>query len=108
MSENASGPDRSDVDREELGVALAEAIRELAYAVRLLAKHAPRDPDTLLTAEQVGELFGLSPRTLKDRAAAGALPHRRFGKHYRFSRGDVAEIVRITGCAQQSRGGRAA
>ncbi|EMD26047.1 hypothetical protein [Amycolatopsis azurea] len=33
---------------------------------------------------------------MKDRAAAGAFPHRRFGKHYRFSREDVAEIVRLT------------
>lgn len=33
---------------------------------------------------------------MKDQAAAGVLPHRRFGKHYRFTRADVAEIVRIT------------
>ncbi len=81
------------------GVSLVDAIRELASAIRALAEHAPRDPDALLTAEQLGALFGLSPRTLKDRAAAGVLPHRKFGKHYRFSREDVAEIVRITGCS---------
>ncbi len=38
----------------------------------------------------------LSPRMLKDQAAAGVFPHRRFGKHYRFSREDVAEIVQLT------------
>lgn len=80
-------------------VSLVDAIRELASAIRGLAERAPRDPHALLTAEELGALFGLSPRTLKDRAAAGALPHRRFGKHYRFSREDVAEIVRITGCS---------
>ena len=80
-------------------VSLVDAICELAKAIRALASQAPRDPHALLTAEELGALFGLSPRTLKDRAAAGALPHRRFGKHYRFSREDVAEIVRITGCS---------
>ncbi|MBE1574337.1 hypothetical protein ACFORH_34985 [Amycolatopsis roodepoortensis] len=33
---------------------------------------------------------------MKDRASAGVFPHRRFGKHYRFSREDVAEIVQLT------------
>jgi len=56
----------------------------------------PADPDALLTAEEVAELLQLSPRTLKDQAAAGVLPHHRFGKHYRFTRGDVAEIVRLS------------
>lgn len=37
-----------------------------------------------------------SPAT-KDQAAAGVLPHRRFGKHYRFSRDDLQEIVRRAG-----------
>jgi excisionase family DNA binding protein len=90
---------------------LADAVRDLALAVRSLAASAPRDADALLTAEQVGELFALSPRTLKDQAAAGVFPHRRFGKHYRFSRDDVAEIVRLTGCAvrpDRRRGLRAA
>ncbi|MEV0682147.1 helix-turn-helix domain-containing protein [Actinosynnema sp. NPDC050436] len=54
------------------------------------------DPDALLTAEQVGELLQLSPRTLKDQAAAGVLPHHRFGKHYRFSRSDIGAILRHT------------
>ena len=56
----------------------------------------PADPDALLTAEEVGELLQLSPRRLKDQAAAGVLPHHRFGKHYRFTRSDVAEIVRLS------------
>jgi len=74
----------------------AAAIRELAAAVRANASEPPEDPDALLTAEEVGELLRLSPRTLKDHAAAGVLPHHRFGKHYRFTRGDVAEIVRLS------------
>jgi excisionase family DNA binding protein len=75
---------------------VAAAIRELAAAVRATVPAPPEDPDALLTAEQVGELLQLSPRTLKDQAAAGAVPHHRFGKHYRFTRDDVAEIVRIS------------
>ncbi|WP_158889898.1 helix-turn-helix domain-containing protein [Amycolatopsis anabasis] len=84
---------------------LTASVRELADAVRELAARSPRDPDALLTAEQVGELLSLPPRTLKDQAAAGVLPHRRFGKHYRFSREDIAEIVRLTGRAPRRRGG---
>jgi excisionase family DNA binding protein len=76
--------------------AVAASIRELAAAVRANAPERPEDPNALLTAEQVGELLQLSPRTLKDQAAAGVLPHHRFGKHYRFTRDDVAEIVRLS------------
>ncbi|MFF4591484.1 helix-turn-helix domain-containing protein [Amycolatopsis sp. NPDC001319] len=76
--------------------AVAAAIREVATAVRAAAPGPPADPDALLTAEDVGELLQLSPRTLKDQAAAGVLPHHRFGKHYRFTRRDVAEIVRLS------------
>ncbi|MET8852309.1 helix-turn-helix domain-containing protein [Amycolatopsis sp. NPDC004625] len=72
------------------------AIRELAAAVRATVPEPPADPDELLTPEEVGEVLQLSPRTLKDQAAAGVLPHRRFGKHHRFTRGDVAEIVRLS------------
>lgn len=35
-------------------------------------------------------------RTLKEQAGAGVIPHHRFGKHYRFSRDDVREILRRT------------
>jgi excisionase family DNA binding protein len=78
---------------------IALAIRELADSVRACVPVTPPDPNALLTAEQVGELLVLSPRTLKDQAAAGVLPHRRFGKHYRFSSDDIAEIIRITAVA---------
>ncbi|MEV4051859.1 helix-turn-helix domain-containing protein [Amycolatopsis sp. NPDC049688] len=78
------------------GGAVAMAIRELAAAVRATVPEPRADPDALLTAEEVGELLQLSPRTLKDQAAVGMLPHHRFGKHYRFTRGDVAEIVRLS------------
>ncbi|MBN6041233.1 helix-turn-helix domain-containing protein [Amycolatopsis sp. 195334CR] len=80
---------------------LPTAVRQLAEAVHTLAVAAQRDPDALLTAEQVGKLLGLSPRTLKDQAAARVFPHRRFGKHYRFSRDDVAEMVRHARCASR-------
>ncbi|WP_410617139.1 helix-turn-helix domain-containing protein [Amycolatopsis sp. lyj-109] len=82
--------------------AVAAAIRELAAAVCAAVPEPPVDPDALLTAEQVGELLHLSSRTLKDQAAAGVLPHHRFGKHYRFTRGDVAEIVRLSAAPVKS------
>ncbi|MEV5720386.1 helix-turn-helix domain-containing protein [Amycolatopsis mediterranei] len=85
-----------DVKDPARGSDVAAAIRELAAAVRATVPEPPADPDALLTAEEVEELLQLSPRTLKDQAAAGVLPHHRFGKHYRFTRGDVAEIVRLS------------
>lgn len=82
--------------RQDCGDVVAAAIRELAAAVRAMVPEPPADPDALLTAEEAGELLQLSPRTLKAQAAAGVLPHRRFGKHYRFTRADVTEIVRLS------------
>src|SRR5687768_16707262 len=82
-------------DSVDGGTSLADSIRDLAHAIRVLAEQASRDPNALLTAEEAGALLGLSPRTVKDRAAAGVFPHRRFGKHYRFSREGVAEIVEL-------------
>ncbi|MEV0068057.1 MULTISPECIES: helix-turn-helix domain-containing protein [unclassified Amycolatopsis] len=82
--------------------AVAAAIREVAGVVNAAVPGPPADPDALLTAEQVGELLQLSPRTLKDQAAARMLPHHRFGKHYRFTRGDVAEMVRLSAAPGRS------
>ena len=72
---------------------VADALREIAAAVRELAGGVEPDPLRLLRAEEVAELLGLPARTVHERAAAGVIPHRRFGKHYRFSRGDVEVIV---------------
>lgn len=69
------------------------AIRDVADAIRDLADHAPADPHQLLRAEEVAQLLQLPVRTVRDRAAAGAIPHRRFGKHYRFSLADVEQII---------------
>ena len=70
------------------------AVGEVAEAVRDLAERTPPDPHRLLRAEEVAQLLQLPARTVRDRAAAGAIPHRRFGKHYRFSLSDVEQIVR--------------
>jgi excisionase family DNA binding protein len=70
------------------------ALWAIVDALQTLASAAHRDADALMTAEELGELLQLSPRTLKDQAAAGVIAHHRFGKHYRFSRGDVTEILR--------------
>lgn len=85
---------------------VATALSELASAIRLLSegtKTSPtrnsHDPDALLTADELAEILQLPARTVKDQAAAGALPHRRFGKHYRFSRDDLHEIVHRAGYA---------
>ena len=75
--------------------------------MRATVPEPPVAPDALLTAEEVGELLQLSPRTLKDQAAAGVLPHHRFGKHYRFTRADVAEIVRLSAAPGPVSGGPA-
>ncbi|MEV8442060.1 helix-turn-helix domain-containing protein [Actinosynnema sp. NPDC051121] len=88
------------VSGERVRVVLPNEVVECLVALTMLARawteHVPADPDALLTAEQLGELLQLSPRTLKDQAAAGVLPHHRFGKHYRFSRSDISAILRLT------------
>jgi excisionase family DNA binding protein len=73
--------------------ALVAALREIVDALREMREQTTPDPLRLLRAEQVAELLDLPVRTVHDQAAAGVLPHRRFGKHYRFSRADVEAIV---------------
>lgn len=74
--------------------AVVEALRDIAVAVREMVERGEPDPLRLLRVEEVAQLLGLPLRTVHDRAAAGVIPHRRFGKHYRFSRADVEEIIR--------------
>ncbi|MFC0107961.1 helix-turn-helix domain-containing protein [Kibdelosporangium aridum] len=76
--------------------ALVDSLVGLTDAIRDLVARSPMSSEELLTAEQLGELFRLSSRTLRDLAAAGLVPHHRIGKHYRFSRDDVAEILQAT------------
>ena len=54
---------------------LVEHLDALARVLQEVARRLPEDPDTLLTAEQLAELFQLSARTLKDLAGAGVIPH---------------------------------
>jgi excisionase family DNA binding protein len=83
-------------DLPQWPVVLLDHLQILSAALKEIATRLPADPDALLTAEQLGEIFQLSPRTLKDQAGAGAIPHHRFGKHYRFSRGDIQHILQQT------------
>jgi excisionase family DNA binding protein len=76
--------------------ALIDSLMKLTNAIRDLVARSPVSSEELLTAEQLGDLFRLSPRTLRDLAAAGLVPHHRIGKHYRFSRDDIAEILHAT------------
>lgn len=90
---NDVGPNRTDGHWSD---ALVECLRALTLVLEELSAKMPKDPDGLLTAEQLADLFQLSARTLKDQAAAGQIQHHRFGKHYRFSRSDIAEILRLS------------
>ncbi|TCO49698.1 helix-turn-helix domain-containing protein [Actinocrispum wychmicini] len=83
------------VDVPQWSIVLIEHLQILSTALKEIAHRLPADPDELLTAEQLAELFHLSARTLKDQAGAGAIPHHRFGKHYRFSRGDIQQILQL-------------
>jgi excisionase family DNA binding protein len=73
---------------------MVAALREVAQALRELAERAPADPHQLLRAEDVAARLKLPHRTVRDQAAAGVIPHRRFGKHYRFSLDDIDAIMR--------------
>lgn len=59
---------------------LVAVLREIADALREARGQVTPDPLQLLRAEQVAELLGLPVRTVRDQAAAGVIPHRRFGK----------------------------
>jgi excisionase family DNA binding protein len=90
---NQPNPFPQDEHDQDLTTPLAIALHDIANAIRELADRPEPDPLRLLRAEEVAELLALPPRTVHDRAAAGVIPHRRFGKHYRFSRSDVDAIV---------------
>jgi excisionase family DNA binding protein len=89
-----ASPPGSDTPADGMnGDALAAEVCAIAMMLRELLASAKEDPDRLLTVEEVADLFQLSARTLKDRAAAGAIAHHRIGKHYRFSRADIKEFL---------------
>ncbi|MFJ3993102.1 helix-turn-helix domain-containing protein [Streptomyces sp. NPDC090032] len=47
----------------------------------------------LFTAEQAAEVLQVPPSWLRKKAAAGAIPHTRIGRHLRFSAGDLQRLV---------------
>ena len=75
---------------------LAETLTTLSEVLKGLLDKPVADPDALLTSEQLSDLLQVPARTLRDQAAAGQIPHHRLGKHYRFSRGDIAKILQTT------------
>lgn len=82
------------------------SVQELAAAIRELVTRSPVSSEELLTAEKLAELFRMSPRTLRDLAASSRIPHHRIGKHYRFSRDDIAEILEMTRQVSRARRSR--
>jgi excisionase family DNA binding protein len=86
-------------------VPVVDVLRDVAAAVRELADHAPSNPHRLLRADEVAELLQIPARTVRDRGAAEVVPHRRFGKHYRFSVSDVEEMIESMGRGPRQHGG---
>jgi excisionase family DNA binding protein len=78
---------------------IIECLSTLTVALQRWLDAPSSDPQALLTAEQVGDLLQLSPRTLKEQASAGQIPHHRLGKHYRFSRSDIDAILELAQAA---------
>lgn len=79
-----------------------ECLSTLTIALQRWLESPSSDPQALLTAEQVGDLLQLSPRTLKEQASAGQIPHHRLGKHYRFSRRDLDAILELAQGAESA------
>lgn len=90
----------ADPTREQLGrpdTRLINCLQSLGQSVSVLAAAVRADAlGELLTADELAERFRIPARTIRDQASAGMLPHHRLGKHYRFSKDDVAEILRLT------------
>ena len=48
-----------------------------------------RPAASLLAASDIASMLGVAPATIRNWARAGLLPSRKYGKQYRFHRGDV-------------------
>jgi excisionase family DNA binding protein len=65
--------------------------------VRIENSHARRryaTADDVLTVNQVAPLFKLSPRTVSEYGARGVLPSVKIGRHRRFSRRRLEDLLR--------------
>src|SRR5919204_6558489 len=60
------------------------------------AAQEPREPD-VLTPEQLGELLQVDEKTVRSLAAAGDLPGRKVGRHWRFSRAAAVAMLATPG-----------
>ncbi len=74
---------------------MTTAAHEIASALRALADAQTVNPNRLLTVDELADVLRIPARTLQERTARGVFPHRRWGKHIRFSPEDVAEIIRL-------------
>lgn len=74
---------------------MTTAAYEIAGALRDLADAQAVHPNRLLTVDELADVLRMPARTLQEQTTRGAFPHRRWGKHIRFSTEDVAEIVRL-------------
>ncbi|RVU29010.1 DNA-binding protein [Streptomyces antnestii] len=72
-----------------------------------IAKSAPADAGVdvndeealrLFTAEQAAGLLQVPPSWLRKKAAAGAIPHTRIGRHLRFSAHDLHRLIATGQC----------
>src|SRR5919201_1121938 len=63
-----------------------------------------REPD-VLTVEQLAQLLQLDAKTVRNLAAAGDLPGRQLGRHWRFSRQAVLEWLANPGRPQRRSAG---
>ena len=93
MAENATFDPSQPADES---AALVDCLRALTDVLRSWLDRIPQDPDALLTPDEMAHVLKLPARTIKDQAAAGVFQHHRFGKHYRFSRSDIAAIHQST------------
>jgi excisionase family DNA binding protein len=59
--------------------------------------------DEILTASQVADLLQIHPRTVYKLVKQGALPGRKFGGGWRFSKSDILLMVSPQGKANLSR-----
>lgn len=72
-------------------------LRPLSARVRAILKHdsivppPPHQEKTLLDADQVADLLGVSRRWVMARTRAGEIPALRFGKVFRFKKSAIEE-----------------
>lgn len=87
--------------QDEALAVLTEQVSLLAEQVRRLVEHlsgaagaaAPSAPTALLTSAEAAEVLGVHESWVQVQTRRGRIPHRRLGRHVRYTRSDLDALI---------------